>query len=125
MAELFATGGIVDLILVLMIAETLVLAGYRYVTGRGISIMPLLTNMAAGACLLLALRAALARAPWPLIAIALSAAFGMHALDLRSRWSSSRAPELGVRRPLDQMGSASAASDHPASASSGPRLRTS
>jgi hypothetical protein len=89
MAELFATGRIVDLILVLMIAETLVLAGYRYMTGRGISIMPLLTNMAAGACLMLALRAALAGAPWTLIAIALGAAFGMHALDLRGRWPSS------------------------------------
>jgi hypothetical protein len=87
MTDLFATGKVVDLILVLMIAETLVLAGYHHLTGRGISTVPLLTNMAAGACLLLALRAALAGGSWSVIAIALSAALGMHALDLRSRWS--------------------------------------
>jgi hypothetical protein len=87
MADLFATGRIVDLILMLMIAETLVLVGHHHLTGRGISTMRLLTNMAAGACLLLALRAALSGASWGVIAVALGAAFGMHALDLRSRWS--------------------------------------
>ena len=40
MADLFTTGRVVDLILLLMIAETLVLAGYHYLTGRGISTMP-------------------------------------------------------------------------------------
>ena len=87
MADLFTTGRVVDLILLLMIAETLVLAGYHYLTGRGISTMPLLTNMAAGGCLLLALRAALAGVAWSVIAIALSAALGMHLLDLRTRWN--------------------------------------
>jgi hypothetical protein len=87
MADLFATGRVVDLILVLMIGETLVLAGYHHLTGRGISIVPLLTNMAAGGCLLLGLRAALAGVPWSTIAIALGAALGMHVLDLRARWS--------------------------------------
>jgi hypothetical protein len=86
MADLFATGRIVDLILLLMIAETFLLAGHRHLTGRGVAIMPLLANMAAGACLLLALRATLSGAPWSVVALALGAAFGMHALDLRSRW---------------------------------------
>jgi hypothetical protein len=94
MADLFATGRIVDLILVLMIAEAFVLVGHHHLTGRGIAIAPLLTNMAAGACLLLALRAALSGLPWTVVALALGAAFGMHALDLRCRWS--RAPPPGA-----------------------------
>jgi hypothetical protein len=87
MADLFATGRVVDLILILMILETFVLVAHHLLTGRGIAIMPLLTNMAAGACLLLALRAALSGAPWSVVAIALGAAFCMHTLDLRARWS--------------------------------------
>jgi hypothetical protein len=87
MADLFATGRIVDIILMLMIAEAFVLVGHHHLTGRGIAITPLLTNIAAGACLLLALRATFSGAPWSVVAVALGAAFGMHALDLRSRWS--------------------------------------
>ncbi len=92
MADLFTTGRVVDMILMLMIAETFVLAAHHRLTGRGVAFMPLLINMAAGACLLLALRAALVGAPWGLIAIALGSALGMHALDLRARWS--RLPRL-------------------------------
>ncbi len=87
MADLFATGRIVDLILALMILETIVLAGYHHHTGRGVRVATLLTNMAAGACLLVALRAALAGAPWGAVAAALAVAFAMHAFDLRTRWS--------------------------------------
>jgi len=88
MSELFSTGRIVDLILGLMVLETAVLAGYRVVHGRGIRTASLLSNMAAGACLLLALRGALAGAEWNIIAAALAATFAMHLFDLRSRWES-------------------------------------
>ncbi len=41
-----------------------------------------------GVCLLLAVRAALAGAPWPWVPTALAAALVAHLLDLRSRWHS-------------------------------------
>jgi hypothetical protein len=41
-----------------------------------------------GVCLLLAVRAALAGAPWPWVPTALTAALVAHLLDLRSRWRS-------------------------------------
>jgi hypothetical protein len=85
MADLFATGRIVDLILVLMVLETVVLAGRHLLTGRGIPPASLLTNMAAGACLMLALRAALTGAAWGIIAGTLAGALVMHLFDLRIR----------------------------------------
>ena len=47
-------------------------------------------NLLAGACLMLALHAAMAEAPWPWILAALSAAGAAHGLDLRARWRSGR-----------------------------------
>jgi hypothetical protein len=87
MADLFSSGRIVDLILGLMVLETAVLAGHHKLMGRGIPTSSLLTNMAAGACLLAALRAALTGAEWSVTAGALAAALVMHLLDLRSRWN--------------------------------------
>jgi hypothetical protein len=87
MADLFATGRIVDLILGLMALEAAALAAFHRMTGRGVPLAQLLTNMAAGACLLLALRAALTGAGWAMIAGALAAALMAHLVDLRSRWS--------------------------------------
>jgi hypothetical protein len=87
MADLFATGRIVDLILGLMVLEAAALAAFHRMTGRGVPLASLLTNMAAGACLLVALRAALAGAEWGIVASALAAALMAHLFDLRSRWS--------------------------------------
>jgi hypothetical protein len=100
MSDLFDTGRIVDLILALMLAETVVLAGYHYATGRGISLLSLLANMAAGAFLLLAVRAALTAAPWGAVAAALGSAFAMHALDMRSRWSLDRNTQTPGANPI-------------------------
>ena len=47
-------------------------------------------NLLAGACLMLALHAAVAEAAWPWILAALSAAGAAHGLDLRARWRSGR-----------------------------------
>jgi hypothetical protein len=86
MRALFAGGGIVALILALMLAEALLLGLYHRRTGRGIAPRDLLPNLAAGALLLLALRAALASsnplAPAPWLAAALLA----HLWDLARRW---------------------------------------
>jgi hypothetical protein len=87
MADLFATGRIVDLILGLMVLEAAALAAFHRITGHGVPLASLLMNMAAGVCLLVALRAALAGAEWGIVAGALAAALMAHLLDLRSRWS--------------------------------------
>lgn len=86
MAELFAGGRIVDLILVLVAAECLVLWLCRRFAGRGPGLRPLLPTIAAGTGLLLALRAALAGADWMLVAGALALALAAHLVDLAARW---------------------------------------
>jgi len=86
MQELFASGSIVALILGLMLVEGLLLGVFHRATGRGIAPLDLAPNLAAGALLLLALRAALvdasplAPAPW------LAAALLAHLADLARRW---------------------------------------
>jgi hypothetical protein len=86
MKELFAGGRIVELILALMVLEALVLGLHHRRTGRGIAPLDLVLNLAAGALLLLALRAALVDpdplAPAPYLAVALLA----HLADLARRW---------------------------------------
>jgi hypothetical protein len=86
MSQLLASGGIVDLILALVAAEALLLAGWRRWTGRGLPLGALLGNLLAGACLLLAVRTALTDAPWPWTAAWLGAALAAHLWDLSQRW---------------------------------------
>ena len=59
---------------------------YHRRTGRGIRLAALLPNLLAGDCLLLALAAALARAGWIWIALALLASLLCHLADLSQRW---------------------------------------
>jgi hypothetical protein len=86
MRELFAAGRIVEMILALMVFEAIALGLYHRRTGRGIAPLDLLLNLAAGALLLLALRAAIVDpdplAPAPYLAVALFA----HVADLARRW---------------------------------------
>ena len=81
---------LVDLVLLLTALEAAALTLYHRRTGRGIAPGALLPNLAAGACLLLALRAALRAAlggaGWPPIALALLGSLLAHLLDLRRRW---------------------------------------
>ena len=86
MSDLFATGRVVDLILVLVAVEGLALAAYHRRTGRGIAALDLLGNLLAGVFLLLALRGALVGAGWEWIGCALAAALLAHLGDLRRRW---------------------------------------
>jgi hypothetical protein len=88
-AELFATGRVVDLILVLMAAEGALLMVLRARTGRGLAPADLALNLLAGACLLLALRAALVGAGWGWVALGLAAALPAHLIDLRRRLAAS------------------------------------
>jgi len=86
MSELFTSGRIVDLILALVVLELVVLAVVWTRSRRGVSPLALAANLASGACLLLALRAALTQASWQVAAAFLAAAFVAHLADLAQRW---------------------------------------
>lgn len=86
MNDFFASGLAVDLVLALMAAETLLLLALHRYGHRGPAPADLLANLASGFCLLLALRAAMAGAAWPWLAMALSGSLAAHLVDLRRRW---------------------------------------
>lgn len=83
MAELFASGRAIDLILAGIALEALAL----YALGRawdagGLRLTDWLPSLASGALLMLALRFAIAGAPWPLLSLLLLSSGAMHAADL-------------------------------------------
>jgi len=84
-SELFASGRVVDLILVLVAAEALLLWWRHRRGGRAPDPGDVASNLAAGVCLLLALRGALVGAWWGWIALCLSSALLAHAADLARR----------------------------------------
>ncbi|MES2195169.1 MAG: hypothetical protein V4517_12175 [Pseudomonadota bacterium] len=86
MADLFASGRFVDLILILVALEAAVLALYWRYTGRGVAPLDLLPNLCAGALLLLALRVTLAGGGWMPACGCLAAAGLAHLVDLYRRW---------------------------------------
>jgi hypothetical protein len=83
--ELFASGRIIDAILVLVAIEAAFLLAWRARTGRGPAPLPLLCNLASGASLMLALRAALTGAAWPAVAACLVASLVAHLSELALR----------------------------------------
>ncbi|HEY1314668.1 MAG TPA: hypothetical protein VGE92_12360 [Steroidobacteraceae bacterium] len=87
MAELFATGRVIDGILGLMLMEFIGLVLLGRQSRRGLPASQLTFSLGAGAALLLALRAALLGASWPRIALWLLAALVAHLSDLRLRWT--------------------------------------
>jgi hypothetical protein len=86
MSELFESGRIIDMLLVLLVMEAASLWAYRRISGRGVPSRPLAANLIAGACLLLALRAALTGSGWQGIGGWLAASLIAHLEDLRLRW---------------------------------------
>ena len=86
MADLFASGRLVDLILVVVVIEAGVLLLYWARARRGIAPLDLLPNLCAGAFLLLALRATLAGSGWMMASLFLSAAGLAHLTDVYRRW---------------------------------------
>ena len=86
MDALFASGRIVDLILAGVAMEALLLAGLRYRLGAGPSLPGLMANLAAGAALMMALRAALTGAAWPGVAAFMLAGLLAHGADLVLRF---------------------------------------
>ena len=85
MQSALASGLLIDLILGLVVLEALALAAWRQMSGRGLQTWDLIGNLAAGACLLLALRAALTGQGWTWIAFWLAASLPAHLFDLRRR----------------------------------------
>jgi len=86
MADLFASGRLVDLILVVVVLEAAVLLLYWQRGRRGIAPLDLLPNLCAGAFLLLALRVTLAGGGWLMVSLCLSAAGLAHLIDVYRRW---------------------------------------
>ena len=99
MAELFANGRVVDLVLALMAIEGALLLGYWARTRRGVAPKDIAVNLLAGACLLLALRAALVGAAWGWVALCLAAALVAHLTDLRRRFESAGDASVSVGAP--------------------------
>lgn len=89
LAAAFASGRIVDGILLLVACEALVLAwiGRR----RGLPLPSLLANLASGAALMLALRAALVGAGWAAVAGWMLAGLLAHLADLGLRFRAATA----------------------------------
>lgn len=84
--QLVTSGRIVDLMLIFVVIEVMLLLFARRLLGRGIGPLPLLTNIGAGASLMLALRADLTGAGWTWVAGFLVAALVFHVSDLALRW---------------------------------------
>ncbi len=86
MENFFASGRVADVILAVMIAEFLALAILHGRTGRGVPPRDLLVMLLAGGSLVLALRAVLTGAGWPVAAACLVLALVAHLADLARRW---------------------------------------
>lgn len=86
MAELFASGLVLDVIVGLVLLEAALLIGYRRLTGRGPAPREVLPNLVAGLFLMLAVRAALVDATWTWVAFWLLAGLFAHLFDLALRW---------------------------------------
>lgn len=87
MDELFRSGSLVDLILLLVILEISAIAIYWRVSGRGIALADLIPNVLAGFFLLLALRVALADGGWMPLSTCLACSGIAHAIDIGRRWN--------------------------------------
>jgi uncharacterized protein (DUF983 family) len=85
MADLFSSGRVADLVLLVLAAEACLLALWHRRSGRGMAPLAILGLALPGAALVLALRFALTGAAWPWIALALVAALLAHLLDLALR----------------------------------------
>jgi len=85
MADLFANGFVIDVILALVLIEALAIAILHRFNRRLPSLSTLGPNLAAGFSLLLAVRAAITQAHWLAVAALLAAALVAHLFDLAGR----------------------------------------
>jgi hypothetical protein len=90
MSDLFASGHILDGILILVVLEGVGLVLVHRVTGRGPAPGDVIPTLVSGLMLMLALRAAIAELRWEFIALPLTLALAAHVADLATRWRRSR-----------------------------------
>jgi xanthine/uracil permease len=90
LARLFATGRIVDWIVLILAFEWASILVAQRVLKRSLGSLALLVGLCAGLALLLALRESLLGARWQAVAAWLAAAFVAHILDLRIRLKGAR-----------------------------------
>lgn len=86
MAELFANGHVIDLVLAVVVLETVALLLVWQHSRRGIAPADLLPNLCAGALLLLALRVTLGGGGWMPACGCLAGAGVAHVIDIGRRW---------------------------------------
>lgn len=79
----------IDVVLVAFLAEGLALAGYRAMTGRGLTYTAVAANLLSGAMIVLAIRALLSGAGLGVIAGCLLGSFAAHLWDLWLRFKQS------------------------------------
>ena len=84
--SLIASGRIVDIMVLVVVAEVVAITLYRSRTGSGIPFVPLILNVGAGGSLMLALRAALIGSGWHWIAVFLLTSLVFHVADQANRW---------------------------------------
>lgn len=90
LARLFASGQIVDWIVLILFLEWLSALVMARVLKRSFSLVALSVGLGAGLALLLALRESLLGARWQAVATWLAAAFVAHILDLHFRLKGAR-----------------------------------
>jgi hypothetical protein len=90
MAELVASGHVVDLILGVMAVEACVLLVLRGGQGGRLAAMDIALMLMPGALLLLALRGALVQSSWVWIVLCVALAFPVHLADVARRWRTSK-----------------------------------
>ncbi len=103
MADFVASGRIIDVIVAMMLVEAIALYAVHRRTGRGIAPPDILINLAAGASLMLAVRAALTGAGTGWLLLCLGVSLCAHIGDLGRRWrpattTSSAAAGPGLER---------------------------
>jgi hypothetical protein len=85
-AQLFASGRIIDLILLMVAAEAVLIAWLHRRTKRRPTLADIGPTLVSGALLLLTIRAALTGSWWGWIALILTLALVSHLIDLALRW---------------------------------------
>lgn len=85
MKDFFLSGRVIDLALAFIVLEAVLLVVLRKRTGRFLQPLDLFGHLGAGACLLLAVRAALTGADFWWFAIFLTASLPAHVFDLVRR----------------------------------------
>lgn len=85
MADVFASGRIVDIVIAFMAVEAMALLLLRHRLGFRVPAIDVALLLVPGFCLLMAMRAALSGSDWPVMAAWLLAALAAHLADLARR----------------------------------------